>query len=289
MRFRKGGGLVHIHSAGLASLRTRSSSAHELARFRRLVWGYWRESGRHGLPWRKTTDPYKILVSEVMLQQTQVARVEEKYKEFLKRFPNARCLAKASLAEVLKIWSGLGYNRRAKYLHDAAKTVVEKHKGTLPRSYEELVALSGVGDYTARAVRVFAFNEPEVFIETNIRTALIHHFGGSVRMLSDRALCVHAEKAAKGQDPREWHSALMDYGAFLKRSGVRNNARSRHYVKQSKFEGSLRQARGRVLHHLTNGPSRVRASAFRTKRSRIALASLVQDGLVRIRGGYAVV
>lgn len=248
--------------------------------FRRVVLEHWKEKGRHGLPWRKTTDPYKILVSEIMLQQTQVSRVEEKYKEFLKKFPNVRVLAKASLAQVLKIWSGLGYNRRGKFLHDAARAVVEKYKGTMPRSYEELIKLPGVGDYTARAVRVFAFNEPDVLMETNIRTALIHHFGGSVRMLSDRALCVHAEKAAEGQDSRKWHSALMDYGAYLKKSGVRNNARSAHYVKQSKFEGSLRQVRGEILRNIQSGKHLKQTNEYQ-----MALASLAKDGLVVSRKG----
>ncbi len=140
------------------------------------MWKYWKQNGRHELAWRKTTDSYRILVSEVMLQQTQVPRVIEKYEEFLKKFPYVRTLAKAPLAEVLKVWSGLGYNRRGKYLHDAAKEIVGKYGGRVPRDAAALRALPGIGDYTASAMRVFAFNEPDVLIETNIRAAFIHNF-----------------------------------------------------------------------------------------------------------------
>src|SRR3989338_7324816 len=140
--------------------------------FRSTVWKYWKEHGRHDLPWRLTHDPYRILVSEVMLQQTQVPRVIEKYKEFLKKFPTVRALAKASLSDVLKVWSGLGYNRRGKYLHDAAKEIVAV--GNIREALAS--SLPGVGPYTRAAVRVFAFNEPDILIETNIRAAYIHHF-----------------------------------------------------------------------------------------------------------------
>src|SRR3990167_45987 len=153
-----------------------SINSKKISEFRRTVWKYYNENGRHDLPWRKTKDPYRILVSEVMLQQTQVARVLEKYKQFLKRFPTVRALAKASLADVLKIWSGLGYNRRGKYLHDAAKVIVRV--GNIKK--ELTGPLPGVGPYTKAAVLTFAFNQPEVLIETNIRAAYIHHFYASV-------------------------------------------------------------------------------------------------------------
>lgn len=258
-----------------------SIGSSKVRKFRRVVWSYWKKNGRHTLPWRKTSDPYKVLVSEIMLQQTQVLRVEEKYKEFLKKFPTVRALAKASLADVLKVWSGLGYNRRGKFLRDAAISIVKEYKGKVPSEYASLRTLPGVGDYTARAVRVFAFNENDILIETNIRAALIHHFGGDTPILTDRVVSVYAEKAAKGQDPRKWHWALMDYGAHLKRSGVRNNARSKHYVKQSKFEGSLRQLRGEILRNLQAGKSfSTRGKAYRT-----ALASLTKDGLVISKRG----
>ena len=266
-----------------------SINSRQIAVFRRTVWKYYNENGRHDLPWRKTKDPYRILVSEVMLQQTQVARVLEKYKQFLKRFPTVRALAKASLADVLKIWSGLGYNRRAKYLHDTAKQLMLFSRGRVFIASDELQKLPGIGPYTRAAVRVFAFNEPDILIETNIRAAYIHHFYPfrTRRVLnglvSDKKILPLAQKAAEGQDPREWHWALMDYGAYLKRSGVRNNSRSAHYTKQSKFEGSLRQVRGEILRELHKGPVNPMRSdliGFGKEKVKKALVGLKRDGLI---------
>ena len=266
--------------------------------FRQTVWKYWAKAGRHELPWRKTKDPYRIFVSEMMLQQTQVPRVIEKYKKFLKQFPNVQTLARASLGKVLKVWSGLGYNRRGKYLRDAAKVIVEKYAGKVPRDVALLRTLPGVGPYTASAVRVFAFDEPDVLIETNIRAALIHHFHQGRSLVEDRDILPIAEKAEKEQDPRKWQWALMDYGAHLKRSGVRNNHRSAHYSKQSRFEGSLRQVRGAILRELHKGQQteqRLRLNLnledVRLRKSNMgkamnkALAGLARDGLIAKRKG----
>ncbi|MDO8575855.1 MAG: A/G-specific adenine glycosylase [bacterium] len=261
-------------------------SSSRILKFRQTVWEYYKKHGRSELPWRKTKDPYRILVSEVMLQQTQVPRVIEKYKEFLKKFPAVRALAKAQLADLLKVWSGLGYNRRAKYLHDAVKAIITNHKGRVPVVYSELVELPGIGPYTAAAIRVFAFNEPEILIETNIRAAFIHHFYSSVLQktsIRDEEILSIATATAEGQDPRKWHWALMDYGAHLKRSGVRNNSRSAHYTKQSKFEGSLRQIRGAILRELHKGsvnPMRCHLIGFGEARVEKALAGLARDGLI---------
>ena len=256
--------------------------------FRKSVWGHYKKHGRHDLPWRKTRDPYKVLVSEVMLQQTQVPRVKEKYAEFLKMFPTMWALEEASLADVLKVWSGLGYNRRAKYLRDAAIEIVREHGGKVPRGYDSLRALPGVGDYTAHAIRVFAFNKPDALIETNIRTVCMYHFFPRVPKIRDRAVLVRAQRAAEGQDPRRWHWALMDYGAYLKASGVRVNARSVHYTKQSRFEGSLRQLRGTILRELHAGSKSresLRSNLKNSPRSDLekfkrALAGLVHDRLI---------
>src|SRR3989344_8895716 len=245
--------LLKNRSARAVALRGASRThTPSLKSFRSTVWGYWKENGRHNLPWRKTTNPYRIMVSEVILQQTQVSRVSGKYRDFLEVFPTIRALAKAPLGVVLRVWSGLGYNRRGKYLHEAAKTIVTKHKGKIPGVYRELVELPGMGPYTASAVRLFAFNEPDVLIETNIRSTFIHHFFPTKREVTDKQLIPFVTQAAKGQNPRTWHWALMDYGAYLKRSGVRNNHRSTHYTKQSKFEGSLRQVRSAILRDLMN-------------------------------------
>jgi len=258
-------------------------SSRRIYSFRREVWNYWKKNGRHDLAWRKTKDPYKILVSEVMLQQTQVPRVEGKYKEFLKAFPTLQMLAKAPLGDVLRVWNGLGYNRRAKFLHDAAKDIVLKHAGKMPQSLDVLLALPGVGEYTAKAVRVFAFNEPEILIETNIRTAFFHHFYSSVLQktrIRDEQIVPLARAAAKGQDPREWHSAVMDYGAHLKASGVRLNSRSKHYAKQSRFEGSLRQVRGEILKAIAKELPLTGVRNKYSSRFETAFDSLVREGLV---------
>jgi len=215
--------------------------------FRRLVWAHYKKLGRHELPWRKTRDPYKILVSEVMLQQTQVERVEPYYREFVKKFPTARRLAEAALSEVLRAWQGLGYNRRAKMLHEAAKGIAESG---MPRSAAELEKLPGVGPYTAAAVAAFAWDEHGLVLETNIRTAITHHFFPGETKVSDKEVGKVLRKIAPKGSAREWYYALMDYGSFLKRTGVRINARSAHYSKQSKFAGSNRQARGAILKEL---------------------------------------
>jgi A/G-specific adenine glycosylase len=217
----------------------------------------------------------------MMLQQTQVPRVTPKYKAFIKRFPTIRALAKAPLSEVLKEWSGLGYNRRAKYLHEAAKQLMLSSRGRAKIASADLNMLRGVGPYTRNAVRVFAFNEPLVLLETNIRTAFIHHFFPRKKNVTDKELLPLITRAAKGQDPREWHWALMDYGAYLKRTGVRNNQKSAHYVKQSKFEGSLRQIRGAVLRSLTTGGN----LGLRNPNMLKALKSLERDGLVKKEKG----
>jgi A/G-specific adenine glycosylase len=214
---------------------------------------FYTKEGRSHLPWRKTHDPYKILVSELMLQQTQVARVVPKYKNFLKVFPSFKALASAPLSKVLGEWQGLGYNRRAKFLHETAKIITEKYKGKFPKDVLEIEQLPGIGPYTARAVSTFAYNNPEVFIETNIRTVFTHFYydykGPSFVKIDDKELKPLIERDLKKSkmEPRDFYAALMDYGSYLKGSGVRINNKSKHYTKQSKFEGSNRQKRAAAL------------------------------------------
>jgi A/G-specific adenine glycosylase len=222
-------------------------------KFRALVWKYWKEHGRHDLPWRKTTDPYKILVSEVMLQQTQVERVIPYYKAFLKKYPTVQKLAEAPLRDVLTLWQGLGYNRRAKMLHEAAKVVVHEHGGKFLKTPLEFEKLPGIGPYTAGAVAAFAYNADGIFIETNIRTAITHHFFPGKKIVHDsEVLAVLSKVFPKGR-AREWYAALMDYGAHLKRSGVRINKKAKGYAKQIPFKGSDREARGALLRALAQG------------------------------------
>lgn len=225
----------------------------ELKKLQKNVWDYYHEHGRHNLPWRKTKNPYRILVSEVMLQQTQVIRVIPKYKEFLKKFPTIHKLSQASLSEVLVVWQGLGYNRRAKALHDLSRHVVSEYGGKMPHDFETLLQLSGIGPYTAGALCAFAYNTPLAMIETNIRTVLFHHLFTDKKQVSDKELIEVAEKMVDTKNPREWYWALMDYGASLKESGVRVNSTSKHYTKQSKFKGSDREVRGAIIRLLTQG------------------------------------
>ncbi len=213
---------------------------------------YYKKNKRSHLPWRKTKDPYKILVSELMLQQTQAARVIPKYTSFLKRFPTFAALAKAPLSDVLQEWQGLGYNRRAKFLHQTAKIIgARSNLAQRTLTTEFLESLPGIGPYTARAVSVFAYNRPEICIETNIRTVFTHHYflGGSASQIHDKEILPLIERDLKKSkmEPREFYAALMDYGSHLKASGVRINNKSKHYSKQSKFEGSTRQKRAAKL------------------------------------------
>ena len=222
-----------------------------LTRFRNLVLIHYKQHGRHDLPWRKTKDPYRILVSEVMLQQTQVERVIPFYEAFLKEFPDIKALASAPLSRVLIRWQGLGYNRRAKMLHEAAKVVANEYAASMPRSVEALEKLPGVGHYTARAVAAFAYNQDVIFVETNLRTVVTHHFFPNEEKVSDTEILSILESTFTKGTAREWYSALMDYGTFLKRSGVRLNAKSKAYTKQSTFLGSGREARGAILRALS--------------------------------------
>lgn len=228
-----------------------SASSQDIETLRSTVWAYYKKHGRHDLPWRNTVDPYHILVSETMLQQTQVVRVVPKYIEFLKIFPTIRALASAPLCKVLIAWQGLGYNRRGKMLHDAAIVIQKTYGGVVPRTIEELMRLPGVGPYTARAVCVFAYGQDGGMVETNIRTVLFHHLFVHRSEVSDAELLQVTTVLCPQGRAREWYAALMDYGAHLKEQGVRLNMKSKHYTMQSKFEGSDRQIRGVILRILT--------------------------------------
>ncbi len=220
--------------------------AEAVADFRAVVLGHYREHGRD-LPWRRTRDPYSILVSEMMLQQTQVSRVLPKYDEFLSLFPDPRTLAEAPLSAVLAAWQGLGYNRRALALHRAARAVMSQHRGRIPSSVTELRRLPGIGPATAAAVCVFAYDDPLVFIETNIRSAFLHHFFRESPAVPDADILPLIEATLDRENPRDWYYALMDYGAWVKKTQPNPSRRSKHHTKQTSFQGSRRQLRAQVL------------------------------------------
>lgn len=245
--------------------------------------------GRHDLPWRNTRDPYAILVSEVMLQQTQVDRVRPYFERWMRRFPNVEALARAPLADVLKEWQGLGYNRRGKLLRECAQAVLVRHGGNVPRDRAQLLSLPAIGPYTAGAIRAFAFDEPDVFIETNIRSVIIHHFFPRSRKVPDAKLIPILTKALEGvESPREWYWALMDYGVLIKKKHPNPSRRSKHHVAQTPFEGSLRQLRGRILRRLLEGPiaQSVLAREHTTATHRIekVLRAMKAEGLVERKG-----
>ncbi|MBL8121677.1 A/G-specific adenine glycosylase [Candidatus Saccharibacteria bacterium] len=251
---------------------------------------YYRAHGRHDLAWRREEangylDPYKVMVSELMLQQTQVSRVVPKYEAFLRQFPTYQELAAAELGEVLRAWQGLGYNRRAKFLWEAAKAI--ENRADFPQSYEGLVALPGVGPNTAGAILAYAFNTPAVFIETNIRTVYIHHFFRDAESVSDSSIRDVLEQTIDRENPREFYWALMDYGSFLKTT-VRNNTQSRHYTKQSAFHGSRREVRGAVLRVLAESPTSLRQLKIKIADERLpwVLEALETEQLIGKSNGY---
>jgi len=250
------------------------------------VWNFYQTHGRHDLPWRKTTNPYRILVSEMMLQQTQVERVLPKYKAFIQRFSTVQKLSEASLGEVLVAWQGLGYNRRAKMLHSCAQMVVSSYNGVFPETYEGLKELPGIGPYTAGAVMAFAYNKPIPVIETNIRTVFIHHFFQDKTDVIDAEIVRYIVLTMDQENPREWYWALMDYGSYIKREFGNPNSKSKHYTKQSKFTGSDRQIRGAILRELATNIKATRArmlkrlSAFEDIRVDVQMEKLEKEGMI---------
>ena len=240
-----------------------------------------------GMPWRDDTRAYYVLVSELMLQQTQVPRVVPKFEAFVAAFPDERALASASLADVLKLWQGLGYNRRAKFLHNAAKMIMDEFDGVFPTNTADIMKLPGVGKNTAGAILAYAFNRPAIFVETNVRTVYIHHFFSDNFAVDDREIIKLLEATIDRENPRRFYQNLMDYGSWLKAQGVRNIAQSRYYKKQSPLKGSVREVRGQIVKALTKGqldlPTLQRTVRADT-RFPAALDSLVLDGLVVHQG-----
>ena len=264
----------------------------EINSFTRTVWKYYKDHGRHDLAWRKETDPYSIVVSEIMLQQTQVVRVIEYFDDWMKIFPDWNTLSQALLRDVLLQWQGLGYNRRGKYLHDISKIVIDIYEGVFPDEKSDLRSLPGIGPYTQAAIEAFSFNKPSILIETNIRTAVIYHFFKNHSGVTDTEIesilnrCYKPSTKAY-KNPRQWNWALMDYGNHLKGEIGNLNKMSKTYAKQSRFEGSRRQLRSQVLKHVLEKKeinSQKIISRFPNKRPEEIndlLGELVKEGMIQ--------
>ena len=262
--------------------------------FRRKLKRWWR-THRRSFPWRETDDPYAVLVSEIMLQQTQADRVAPKFDAFLARFPDIETLARAENASVLKMWSGLGYNRRALNLKRAAEVVVQEHDGVVPEDETELLVLPGVGTYTAKALLAFAHNRTVAPVDTNIRRIYIRHFGAE----AERDLQAFADTMVPRGQGRNWSSLLMDFGALVCRAknpacyelGLVHRGEPRALPKQKPFRDSDRFWRGRVVEVLRERASLPQAKikqeveAFSgekltRKRTQRIIESLIRDGLI---------
>jgi len=240
----------------------------QILKFQNEVLTYYRTHKRV-MAWRDISNPYKIFVSEMMLQQTQVERVKIKYAEFIKKFPTIKSVAQAEKSDVLKVWQGLGYNRRALFIKKSCEEIIQKHAGTFPKDFHTLQTLPGIGPSTAGAICAFAYNQPVFFIETNVRAVILHFFFKNKEQVSDTEI-MHTLKIChpvfitgspditirsqneSGMTVRDWYYALYDYGTHLKKTlGTKKKTslhqQSKHYNKQSKFIGSFRQKRAQVL------------------------------------------
>ncbi|MHB9155240.1 MAG: HhH-GPD family protein [Endomicrobiales bacterium] len=261
--------------------------------FQKKLYGHFREHGR-SFSWRAAIDPYRIFVSEVMLQQTQTDRVEKKFREFVSAFPDFKALAEAPLKEVLAAWQGMGYNRRALYLKQAAQEIMRRYGGKLPADVEALDALPGIGAATARSIAAFAFNAPVVFIETNVRAVFIHEFFRGREKVPDAEILPLVTQTLDVKNPSAWYNALMDYGVMLKGKHPNPSRRSAHYKKQSPFLSSDRRVRGIIL-RLASEKGRITEKTLRAQkgcpleRVRRCLRALVKDGLLlKNRDSYVI-
>lgn len=256
-----------------------------VAEFTDIIYSHYREHGR-SFPWRQTEDPYRILLSEMMLQQTQTERVLPKYEQFLNSFPTLQHLASASLTDVLYIWKGLGYNRRALALKQIAMTVCSEYGGNLPETQQELLTLPMVGPATSAALMVFAYGKPALYLETNIRRVYLYFFFHDLQKIRDKEIYRLLECSLDTDDPRSWYYALMDYGVFLRKTIVNPNKRSAHYARQGEFRNSNRQLRGMLLTLLTQtGPlgldDLIDRIDFPEQRIRRCLTDLRREGFLQ--------
>ncbi len=258
-------------------------------KFQEVVWDYYKNHKRI-LPWREgKINPYHVLVSEFMLQQTQVDRVLPKYKVFLKKFPTLKKLASAKQSSVLKEWSGLGYNRRALFLHKTAQIIINNFFGKIPDKKEKLLALPGVGPYIASALLIFIYNKDEICLETNIRTVYIHHFFKNQKKVSDAELLPFIVKSRVPESSREWFYALMDYGSYIKKTIGNFSQKSSQHTRQTTFKGSNRELRGRIIRYMINRKKKeavsfrslsVATKNFTKGRTRNVIKNLISEGFL---------
>jgi A/G-specific adenine glycosylase len=222
----------------------------QIAQFQKLIYDFYNANKRDFI-WRQNITPYRIVVSEIMLQQTQTARVVPKFENWLLQFPDFASLAQASNHDVLTAWQGLGYNRRGLAIAKIAQIVMAEHDGQLPNDPILLQTFPAIGPNTAGSICAFAFNNPITFIETNIRTVYTDSFFKGQNEINDKQLLPLIAQTIDLANPRDWYYALMDYGVHLKQKLPRINAASKHYTRQSKFIGSKRQVRGAIIKILT--------------------------------------
>ena len=252
--------------------------------FRDFILFFYRRNKR-AFPFRENITPYRVVVSEIMLQQTQTNRVSQKFIEFINAFPDFNSLAQCSNEKLLSVWQGLGYNRRALALKEIANIVMNKFDGDLPKDIKSLEALPQVGYNTASSILAFAYNIPTCFIETNIRRVYIYFFFPGSSKISDKEIMEIVEKTVDKENPREWYYALMDFGVMLKKKHPELNKRSAHYRKQAKFDGSNRQLRGKVLKLLLKKPySKQEIVAIlnhEEKKTVKILKTLVKEGFIQ--------
>ncbi len=257
-----------------------------IASFQQTVYQFYTINKRI-FSWRSIVSPYRVVVSEIMLQQTQTFRVSQKFEEFVGAFSDFTSLASAEFKDVLRLWQGLGYNRRAQSLHKIAKIVMREYKGSLPSSTETLVNFPGIGTNTAGSICAFAFNMPTIFIETNIRAVFLHSFFRERDSVDDKEILPLIVQTIDKENPREWYYALMDYGAMLKKYYANPSRKSKHHVVQSAFEGSDRQIRSMILKRLLNNESMSLEQFFENidrdpKRIRRILEQMCKEDIIKL-------
>lgn len=266
--------------------RAKNLDVEVIQKFRELIYLYYKNNKRQ-FPFRNNITPYYVLVSEIMLQQTQTSQVSEKFIDFINKFPDFKTLMEAPLNKVLGMWQGLGYNKRAIALKEIATRIVNEYEGNLPKDVEILQSFPQIGYNTACSILSFAYNIPTYFIETNIRRVYIYFFFPGHSSVSDKEILPIVKKTMDVENPREWYYALMDYGVMLKKTHPELNKRSSHYRKQSKFKGSTRELRGKILKYLLKKPQITISDLsikLKSNESRIReiLIKLEKEGFLRI-------